>query len=184
MKQQDTGDRRRLVAEAAQKQLTDGTWPQVMKVFGYQNPKAPRVPDEEFARLKALYEQAACPNLAAFVDLVRFKEKERDVTMSFNLSLRLRLASGADNAALILSSPDIMVGTRYGIEGAAVWLKNFFEAVPDSAPESVQLMDKIFGEAVEFLQGTPRQATLEDMVKFAITGEGDIFEPADKPLKH
>lgn len=191
MDSKDKEERRRLAAEGARKQLAEGTWPQVMTIFGYPNPKAPRTADEEFARLKTLYGQANCPNMVAFIELVQFKEKEHDVTMSFNLSMRRRLVPGdaaplnAESAMLLFSCPDILVGTRYGVEGAAVWFKNFSEAMPNMAPESVQLMDKIFGEAVEFLRsGTSRRTTVEDMFKSAVLGEGDAPESPDALSKH
>lgn len=182
MEQGEKDERRRLVAEGARKQLADGTWPQVMMVFGYPTPKAPRVAEEEFDRLKAFYEQAKYPNLAVFVDLVRFAEKENGVTMSFNLSTRRRLVPGdapevtTESVALLFSSRDILVGTRYGVEGAAVWLKNFSEAIPHMAPESVQVMDKIFGEAIEHFQGPSRKTTVAEMAKAAILGEGEALE--------
>lgn len=159
MDQKDQEERQRLVVEGARKQLDEGTWPQVMMVFGYPTPKAPPTVDEEFIRLKVLYEQASCPNMAAFIGIVWFAEKENGVSMSFNLSMRRRLTPGeapeptAENAMLLFSCPDILVGTRYGVEGAMVWFKNFSEAISRLAPESVQVMDKVFGEAVEFFKG-------------------------------
>ncbi|MEK7505759.1 MAG: hypothetical protein AAB597_02600 [Patescibacteria group bacterium] len=190
MEANEEEERRRLVAEGARKQLAEGTWPQVMGVFGYRNPKAPRTPDEEFVRLKALYGRADCSNMAEFVDLVRFAEKEHGVAMSFNLSMRRRLVPGeapestAQNAMLLFSCPDILVGTRNGLEGAAVWLKNCYEAVQHLPPESVQVMDKIFGEALGFLKGPSRMTTVEDMLRSAVLGEGDALKPADIPSKH
>lgn len=185
MDQKDQEEGRRLVAEGARKQLADGTWPQVMMVFGYPTPKAPLTSDEEFARIKALYEQAACPNMAAFIEMVRFSEKEHCVSMSFNLSMRRRLTPGeapeptSENAMLLFSCPDILVGTRYGVEGAAVWFKNFSEAIPRLAPESAQVMDKIFGEAIEFLKGPSRKTNVAEMFKSAVLGEGDALKTPD-----
>jgi hypothetical protein len=126
--------------------------------------------------------------MAAFVDLVRFAEKERSTTMSFNLSLRRRLVPGnapeptPENASLLFS-PDILVGTRRGTEGAAVWLKNFSEVVPNMAHETVQIMDKIFGEAVALLQGSAQEMTVEDMYNIA-RGATDMPKPPDTPTKH
>lgn len=185
MDQKDQEERRRLVAEGARKQLADETWPQVMMVFGYPTPKSPLTADEEFTRLKTFYEQAACPNMATFIDMVRFSEKEHGVSMSFNLSMRRRITPGEapestlENAMLLFSCPDILVGTRYGVEGAAVWLKNFSEAVPRLAPESVQFMDKIFGEAIEFLKGPSRKTNVAEMFKSDVLGEGDALETPD-----
>lgn len=185
MDPQEKHERRRLVVEGARKQLAEGTWPQVMMVFGYRNPKAPRATDIEFVRLKMLYEQATCPNMAAFVELVRFQEKEHNVTMSFNLSMRRRLVPGeaseptSETAMLLFSCPDILVGTRYGMEGAVVWFKNFFEAMPNLAPESLQVMDKIFGEALEFLKGPSRTTTVGEMFKSAVLCEDDALKTPD-----
>jgi len=182
-------ERRRLVAEGARKQLAEGTWPQVMAVFGYANPKAPRVSDDEFVRLKKHYGQATCPNMMHFIELLHFAEKEHGVTMSFNFSMRRRLVPGetpelnAESAMLLFSCPDILVGTRHGIEGAAIWLKNFSEVMPDLVPESVQVMEKIFGEALEFLKGPSRKTTVEEMFRSAILGEGEVLEPP-KVSKH
>lgn len=185
MDTKDQEERRRLVVEGARKQLAEGTWPQVMMVFGYPTPKAPLTSDDEFTRLKALYEQAGCTNMAAFVDMVRFQEKEHGVSMSFNLSMRRRLTPGeapeptAENAMLLFSCPDILVGTRRGVEGAAVWFKNFSEAIPKLAPESLQVMDKIFGEAIGFLKGPSRKTNVAEMFKSAVLGEGDALKTPD-----
>ncbi len=189
MDQKDQEERRRLVAKGARKQLAEGTWPQVMMVFGYPTPKAPITADEEFARLKTFYEQASCPNMAAFIDMVRFAEKENGMSMSFNLSLRRRLTPGEapettpENAMLLFLCPDILVGTRWGIEGAAIWFKNFSEAIPQLVPESVQVMDKIFGEAVEFLKRPSHKTNVAEMFKSAVLGEGKILE-TPKVSKH
>ena len=189
MKKDEKNERRRLAAEGARKQLTEGTWPQVMMVFGYLNPKAPRTLEDELDRLKVFYEQAVCPSIAEFVELVRFAEKEHSMTMSFKFSTRRRLVPGeapeptAENAMLLFTSCDILVGTRYGAEGAAVWLKNFSEAMSHMAPEQVQVMDKIFAEAVEFLKGPSRKTTLREMLKDAVLGEGETLE-SPKVSKH
>ncbi len=166
----DREERRKLAGESARKHLAEGTWPEVMAVFGYQNTRAPKVPAEEFDRLKALYEQANCPNMVAMIELLRLKEQEAGVTMSFNLSLRRRMVPGeapeatSENAWLFFSCPDILVGTRRGVEGAAVWFKNFSEAIPQLAPESIQMMDKIFGEALVFLKGPSHTSTVGEMM--------------------
>ncbi len=183
--EQSEEERRRHRAESARKQLADGTWPQVMMVFAYMNPKAPRIPGEEFDRLTAFYEQAACANMVQFIELLRSAETERDVTMSFNFSMRRRLVPGdapeatPENARLLFSCPDILVGTRTGTEGAAVWLKNFSEAMPSLVPESVQVIDKIFGEAIPFLKGSYRPVTLEELFRSAILGEDGAVEPLE-----
>ncbi len=179
MNQQGKEERRRLVAEAARKQLADGTWPQVMAVFGYPNPKAPRTSDEEFARLKMFYEEVACPNIAAFVELVCFAEKENGMTMSFNFSMRRRLVSGdapeptAESAMRLLTSPDLLVGTRRRVEGAAIWLKSFSEVMSTFATESIQVMDKIFGEAVELFKEPSHRMTAQEMFESVVFGKDE-----------
>jgi len=188
MEPNETEKRQRLAAMAL-KQLAEGTWPQVMAVFAYPNPKAPRIDDAEFVRLRTLYQQANCSNMAAFVDLVRFKERERNVTMSFNLSMRRRVIPGgpqaptAENPPHLFLCPDILVGTRFGTEGAVVWFQRFAEGIPSAVPESIQVMDKIFGEAIEVItKGSSRKTTLADMVRSAL-GEKD--PPLSKPpTKH
>jgi len=181
--------RKKRLVEKARKQLAEGTWPQVMAVFGYSNPNASQTTKEEYLRLKVVYEQAACPNIVQFLELLYFTEKEHRSTMSFNLSMRRRLVPGEvleptlDNFVSFLSCPDVLVGTRGGSKGAAAWLKNFSEAMPNLAPESVQVMDKIFGEALEFLRGPSRTTTVDEMLKSAVLGEGEILEPP-KVSKH
>lgn len=189
MDPKNKGERHKVEAEAARKQLAEGTWPQVMTVFGYDNPKAPRKADGEIARIKKLFEEASCPNMATFIELVRFEEQERQVTRSFNLSMCGRLTPGdvpltPTNAALLFSTPDILVGTRNGIEGAIDWFKNFSEAIPKMMPESVQIFDKIFGDAVVFLQGPSRKTTVEDMIQSVVSDEDVSSEPAEVPFKH
>lgn len=185
----DREERRKLAAESARKHLAEGTWPEVMAVFGYLNPRAPKVPEQEFARLKTFYEQAKCPNIAAVVELVRLKEQEAGVTISFNLSLRRRSVPGeapeptSENAQLFFSCPDILVGTRRGVEGAAVWFKNFSEAIPQLAPESIQMMDKIFGEALVLLKGPSRKSTVGEMMDSVLSGEGKL-RSTPEVLKH
>lgn len=175
-------ERRRLVAESARKQLADGTWPEVMMVFSYANHKAPLTTDEEFARLKSWYEQAACPSMAQFVDLLRFAEKVNGTAMSYNFSMRRRLGAERNqdpdslNSVLAALCPDVLVGTRRGVDGAAVWLAMFAQVVPNLAPESVQVMDKVFGEALVFLRGTTQSVTFEELLKAGLTGEGMLFD--------
>ncbi len=179
----DEKEDHRRIAEGARRRLAEGTWPQVVAVFGYANPNAPRTPEEEFIRLGAVYAQVACPNLVRFIELLRFTEQEHGVTMSFNLSLRRRLVPGdapeptAETVMFLFSCPDILVGTRGGVEGAAVWLKNFSEAIPSLPPESVQMMDKIFGEAVEVLTGPSRATTVQEMFESVVLGEGETLAP-------
>ncbi len=142
--------------ENARKRLKDGTWPQVMAVFFYPNPKAPRVQDEEFLRLQSFYENASLPNMALFIEIVQFMEKECGVTMSFNFSLCNRRNQGdlgdsemtSGHATLYFGTRDLLVGTRGGVEGAMVWFRNISEGISMIAPELLQILDKIFGEAV------------------------------------
>ncbi len=177
MDSDDRERRQRLVVEGARKQLANGTWPQVMAVFGYPTPKAPRTTDEEFARLKVFYEQKNCMAMAKFIDLVRFTEKENGITMSFNLSMRLRPKPGEkpeptpENIMLLFSCPDILVGTRGGVEGAAVWFKNLSEATPRMAPESLQVVEKIFGKAVEILQDPSNKVPASEMFQSVFLDE-------------
>jgi hypothetical protein len=49
--------------------------------------------------------------------------------------------------------------------------------VPTLAPETVQVMDKVFGEALVFLRGTTQSVTLEELLKAGLTGEGKLFDP-------
>ncbi len=188
MPPQNKEELRRLVVEGARKTLAEKTWPRVMAIFAYPTPKAPRASDAEFDRLKNFYEQSNCPHIAAFVDHVRFFEKEHSMSMSFSLSLRRRntpddtTVPTPENVVEFFSTPDILVGTRGGSEGAAVWLKNFSEAVPQLVPESVQVMDKIFGEVLSKLQEPP--ASMEELSKLMLSGlTSDVLQPK-APTKH
>lgn len=180
--------RRQATAEGARKHLANGTWPQVMAIFAYPTPRAPRTPEEEFARLKDIYEKANLPAMARFLELVQFDEAARGFSMSYNLSTRGRFAPGdapdltAENLLQFFLSRDILVGTRGGIEGAAVWFNNFAEALPKLVPESTLVMDKIFEEAVPLLEGPGRETSLAEMFEAVVTGEGAIFEGPDVPM--
>lgn len=190
MDQKEREERKMRAIKYARKQLVEGTWPQVMAVFEYKNPKAPRTPDEEFALLEALYKRASCPNIATFIELVHFAEREHDVTKSFNISLCRRLVRGKipkltakNSISLFITCPDILVGTRGGIEGAVTWLKTFSEAMPRVPPELIQVMDKIFGEAVEFLRDPSLAMIVKEML--AVTScAGDVLQLPGKQLRH
>lgn len=171
------------------KTLEDKTWPQVMMVFGYPNPKAERKPDSEFARLKDIFGRANCPNMVAILDLVRFEEERLGVAMSFNLSMRRRAVPGdaepiGENVLGFFSTPDILVGTRRGVESAFHWFNNLSEAMGNMLPEEAQIFDRIFGEAVEFFKGTPRPQTVEGMITEVVSPDAglrrDRFEPPFK----
>ena len=191
MSPNDENERKRLVVEGARKQLDTGTWPQVMGVFGYKNPNAPRTPDEEYDRLKCLFERALCPNMVQFIEWLRFAEAENHVTMSYNFSMSWRLTAEdkptgtLNDARLLFGCPDVLVGTRSGVEGAAVWLRNFSQAMTMMAPEPLQVMDKIFGEAVALLlRESGRWVSVEDMFRSAVLGEKDALAPAEQPARH
>lgn len=179
-------DRRAKATKAATKQLADGTWPQVITVYGYKNPRAPRVPDEDYARLKTLFERAGFPNLAAFTACVQMEEKVCDVTLSFNVSLcRRRTPEGASDTDRDLadfeSTPDMLVGTRGGVEGAAVWLHKWSWTMAQVGSEVAQVVDKIFGEVVVALGRPPQTLTTAEMLAVAL-GEQDMPEPPE-PIK-
>ncbi|HEY5382963.1 MAG TPA: hypothetical protein VIJ88_00160 [Candidatus Paceibacterota bacterium] len=187
MDPKEKSERRKIAAEVAKIQLAEKTWPQVMAVFEYSNPRAPQKSDEEFSRIKNLLEKATCINMAAFIDMVQFEEKRCGVTKSFNLSLCKRLTPGEAPSPTInamLSCPDILVGTRNGVEGAMDWFNNFSKGMTQLAPESIQIFDKIFGEAVDVLAGPTLKAAIGEMLQFAITGEGVLFKTPDIPSKH
>jgi hypothetical protein len=98
------------MAENAKRQLETGTWPQVMAVFGYETPRAPRKSVEEFNQLKGFFEKALYPNIVAFIDLLRLEEERMGVSMSFNVQLRRRSVPGevlptAGNVADFMSTP-------------------------------------------------------------------------------
>lgn len=181
-------EQRRLVGEHARKQLDEGTWPEVMGVFLYKNPMAARMSEADFAQLKGFYENAQCLGVAEFVDILRFLEIEHGVTISFNFSMRSRISREskppptAEKVRAFFATPDILVGTRNGVAGAAKWLINLSAAVPHLAPEAVQVMDKVFAEAVLVLKGPAHPVSAEDLLK-AASGNTDVLKPSDK-TKH
>ncbi len=180
---QDQEERQKHLIESSRKQLADGTWPQVMMVWGYKNPRAPRISDEQYACIKEFFLKENCPAMAEFVDLLQFVEKEHNVTMSFNFSMQRRAPpeeSGTVPEIIVLSvlhCPDVLVGTRNGIQGAGIWLKNFSEAIPKLPTEAVQIMNKIFSEAVIFIRGSSKVMPFEELLRYALSGEGEIFDP-------
>ena len=189
MVQQDE-EQVRLAIEGARKQLESKTWPEVMAVFQYRNPKALRTSDEDFAELIAFYKKSVYPNMAACIEIVQFQEKRLGIPMSFNLSLRRRDVPGevtdptTKDVLAFMIVPDILVGTRRGIEGAFVWFKNFSEVVSKAPPEVVQVMEKIMGEAVAMLHGPSHETTLGEMIQAAVSGTGDLLKPPKTPKKH
>jgi hypothetical protein len=160
---------RQKIAEGARKQLAMGTWPQVMAVFAYPTPKAPRHSDEEVAPLKQALEEAGLKNMSLFFDLARLDEQRLGVPMSYNLSVNRRLAQGevlnSENAWAFLLCPDVLVGTRWGLDASFEWFKNFIDAIPRLVPESLQVFDKVFGEANEHLKATGEQTTLAAIIE-------------------
>ncbi len=171
------------IGERHRKQLDEGTWPEVMGVFLFKNPLAVRTREEDFAQLKAFFEKAHYPAIAEFVDMLRFFEREHDVTISFNFSMRTRISNEskppptAENVRSVLSTPDILIGTRNGVEGAAKWLQNLTAAVPYLSPESVQVMDKIFAEAVVVLKGPAHPISLESLLDAALGNTDALKTP-------
>lgn len=176
-------ERRAALAEAARLQLAEGTWPQVLALFRYYNPRAPLTEAAEFERIALLYRQANLQHLATFTELVQLKERSHNIVVSFNFSMGPRSRSHAGGAATFFGFPDILVGTRNGVEGAAAWLRNFAVAIPELVPESVQVMDKIFGEALTVIAtGSSGRITFQDML--AVAAGGDFPPLTNPPPKH
>ncbi len=173
---------------AARKVLDSGTWAKVMGVFGYQNHRVARNSEQEFTNLKCAFETLELPNMVAFIDIVRFEEEQHGVAMSFNLSMMRRLtkedeASPEKDLVMLFSCPDILVGTRNGKECALDWLKNFAKAAQALPHESAEVIDKIFGEAIEFFKSASRKMTIGEMLSSAISNDDSAFEPPPAPLK-
>jgi hypothetical protein len=166
-------ERRKRMATNSAAHLANGTWPQVLSVFGYENPRAPRVDPETYQKLRNVFEAAGCAQIAAFAGLVSIEERARGMTMSFNFSLCRRRQPGnvQDSEESLmdhLGTPDMLIGTRKGVEGAAVWLEKFASTLASQLPpESIQFMDKIFGEAVACMLARSQRLTLEDLVDIA-----------------
>ncbi len=167
--------------------LANGTWPQVLAVFGYDNPRAPRVHPETYQRLQDVFQAAGCAQIAAFAGLVSIEERARGVTMSFNFSLCKRrrpgnLEDSEESQMDHLATPDMLIGTRKGVEGAAVWLETFAATLASQLPpESIQFMDKIFGEAVACMRAQSQQLSFGDLVDIAAGHK--TFDGSTEPTK-
>jgi hypothetical protein len=89
--------------------------------------------------------------------------------MSFNISLRPRYATGSEpteeeRMVGFLYTPDVLVGTRDGVGGAFVWIKNLSEVALDLAPASMQILDKIFDEVVVLMSSNKNTTTIEEIL--------------------
>lgn len=171
---EETKDERRTwLAAQSRKQLEDGTWPQVLAVFAYQTPRAPLQSADAFAVLKQHFDTRGLANFSAFTDLVVMEERLNGVSMSFNLSMRRRDIpkdlSPAQLAMSMLSTPDILVGTRWGVESAYHWLRNLTQAAEQLPEESFRVFDKVFGEALEHLKGVGKPTSLAQMLEEVMT---------------
>ena len=138
---------------SAKKQLEEGTWPEVMTIFGYPTPRSPRASDEEFQKLQDLFRGLSLHNIANFTEGLQLKEKELNVSLSYNLSLRYRTVSGSvevsqKSVEQLFACPEILVGTRRGMEGAFVWFNNLSQAMTTPIPIWAFIMDKIFGRYI------------------------------------
>lgn len=164
----------RNMAERARTQLEDGTRPQVVMVCVYPNPRAPRTSDEEYAELKAAFLAAQCPSAAFLVGAVQFMEAGKRVTVSVNLKRVPRV----ETWEALVSCCDMLLGTRMGVEGAAVWLKKYHEALPRLPDEVVQLMEKYFAEAAELLTKAGRRVSVAELFGEATREEKGSNAPA------
>lgn len=179
----DVAEQRRLVEAGARKLLADGTWPEVVALYSYENPMAPRVPAEEYERLKGIFNAAKLPNLVKFVEIVAFNEQAHNVTMSFKLTLQQRMTAEelakttAEEMVKFLNTPDILVGSNRDVEGAAIWLNNLAETMSAEVPEMIQVIDKIFGQANKFLSIPDEQKTLSEMFERLFSGAAKIVVP-------
>lgn len=175
--------------EKAQRQLVEGTWPQVLSVCGYKNPDAPRTKEEEAERLRIFYQGAACHNISQFVEFVTFAEKEYGVPVSFSFVMKYRISAGDDeptpeNLLALFSCPDVMVGSRFGNKGAMEWLREFSELMPRLPLEAILIMDKIFGEALVFFGGPSWTISLDEMLRAIVSNEEGFLDIPEVPKKH
>lgn len=173
--------------DSTQEAVDTRNYPRVAAVFEYPNPNVPRTTDEEFQRLIAFFTEANCPNIATFIGVVQFAEKEHGVTMSYNLSLVPRSFDMGKEPTLeevmrFFSLRDILVGTRRGVEGAAVWFKNLSEAMREIEPGSAHHLETLFGEALEEFSRPPTITTLAEIATFVSGGERPTVP--DEPSKH
>jgi hypothetical protein len=177
-----------MLRKAARKILDSGTWAKVMGVFGYQNHHLARNSEAEFDNLKSAFKAAELQNMVAFVDIVHFEEELHGTAMSFNMNTMRRPtkedeASPEKDLMMLFSSQNILIGTRNGQECAIDWLKNFVKAAETLPHESALVIDKIFGEALEFFKGTSKKMTVGEMITSAISEDASLLEPRPAPLK-
>ncbi len=159
------------------------THPQVLAIFGYTNPRAPRVPETEYARLLSFFKDVPAPNIATFIEAVQFDEKERGVTMSYNLVLCPRTVDPSkeptfEEAMQMFRQRDLLVGTRRGVEGAMMWFSNLVEALKDDT-SSIVTFDKIFGEAIPYLSVPMQPTSIGEMVAVAFGDKVPERRPED-----
>ncbi len=179
----EVAERRRLVEAGARKLLADGTWPEVVALYSYENPMAPRVHVEEYERLQSIFAAAGLDHLVKFVEIVAFNEQAHNVTMSFKLILRQRVTAEelakmtAEEMVKFLDTPDILIGSNREVEGAAIWLNNLAETMSAEVPEMIQVIDKIFGQANKYLSIPDEQRTLSEMFERLFSGAAKIVVP-------
>lgn len=189
MRSDDQRECLRKVVERTRQQLDDGTWPEVVAVFRYNNPEACRTTNDGFENLRKSFEQAGCLSLARFVQLIAFDELADGQVHSYILSMRYRLLPNgqrvetAEDEISAFLCPDLLVGSRRGVGGAVSWLRRFLGEIPSLLPETVQLMDRIFGEVDKLLEESCYSMTVEEMLEFLVSETGGIPE-FSKITKH
>lgn len=157
--------------------------PRVMAVFVYSNPGAPRTPEEVYKQLIDRFERANCHNLAKFLEFVQFEEKSRGMTLSYNLSLAPPTTDPhaprtSDDVAAYFAYNDILVGSRYGEEGAIAWFTLLSQKMDEALPGRVQFVDKIFGLALVHVSSPLQTTTVQEMERVVF---GEIPFPTNNP---
>lgn len=163
------------------------THPRVMAIFGYTNPRAPRVSEQEYTRLITFFESVTALNIAKFIEAVQFDEKERNVTMSYNLVLCPRTVDTSkeptfEEAMQMFQQRDLLIGTRRGVEGAMVWFSNLAKALKEDIP-AVLTFDKIFSEAISHLSVPAQSISIGEMVAVAFGDKKPSGHPPEN-IKH
>lgn len=171
----------------SQKETVSKSYPKVLTVFGYTNPKAPKTEALEFDRLIALFQKINCHNVAKFIESIRFEETQRNVTMSYNFVLcprdiTLNKETSLDEAMSFFQQSDFLVGTRRGVEGAMVFFKKLAEFVESLDQEHLQFTDGIFSEALVYFCGNVEKTSLTELAEIAF-GENLPQETTTFPVK-
>lgn len=161
--------------------LEKRAWPQVAAVFVYLKDDTPPTPEEQVRVCSETLKSAGLPFTAAFVDLIGFEEKRRNIAMlGYSLSLRPRFLANVKNPTpeqmmQAMAQPDLLIGSRKdGGQTAMEWIKDYTDNIRSMPIELLQLTDKVMEEAVGVLS---TQMGVTTTLKELIRGEVTMSQP-------